>query len=269
MFIKKVKEGLTYLEFERLKQYGFEVIFTTRLGGFSIPPYESLNLGLHTDDKKENVLKNREKVYDILNFNPKNIIYAEQIHSNDIRLVTTDDKGKGIRDHNNSIKNMDGLIATKKDMILGGHFADCVPIYIMDKDKGYFSLIHSGWKGTYQEILTKTLNFFKDSLASKDEDLLVVLGPSISKNNYEVGFDLINKFKEKFAFPPSYFEQIDNNYFLDLKELNRLIALENGILNKNLFVSKLCTYKNKNLFYSYRRDQGKTGRMAAFISLLS
>jgi len=266
MFNKKEKENLIYLEFTELKQYGFRVIFTTRIGGFSQKPYDSLNLGLHTDDKKENVLKNRKKLYRILNFNPHNLIYAEQTHSNNIKLVNLDDKGKGVMDQLTAVNDKDGLISTDQNMVLGGHFADCVPIYIMDKSKGFFSLVHSGWKGTYQQILSKTINFFIDNLDSSIKDILVVMGPAISGQNYEVSFDLIEKFKNNFDLPLTYINESEDSYFLDLKELNKLIALQNGIIENNIYISKLCTFNEEKLFYSYRRDQRKTGRMAAFIS---
>ncbi len=266
MFIQKEKDNLIYLQFDQMKQYGFQVIFTTRIGGFSKKPYDTLNLGLHTAEQDNIVIKNRKKLYKVLNYKSENIIYGEQIHSNNIKVVTAGDKGKGVWDHAKTVPKMDGLIATDSKIILGGHFADCVPIYILDKKKGNFSLVHAGWKGTYKKILAKAINFFKKGLGSSLENLIVILGPSISGQKYEVGSDLIDKFKEEFDFPSSYFMKINNNFFLDIKEVNKMIALQKGIKKENIFISNLCTYNDEKLFYSYRRDQGKTGRMAAFIS---
>ena len=266
MFIQKEKDNLIYLQFEQMQQFGFQVIFTTRIGGFSQKPYDTLNLGLHTAEQDKTVIKNRKKLYGVLDYKSEDIVYGEQIHSNNIKVVTPDDKGKGVWDHKKAVQNMDGLIATDSKIILGGHFADCVPIYILDKKKGSFSLVHAGWQGTYKKILAKAINFFKDGFDSSLENLIVILGPSISGQNYEVGSDLIDKFKEKFDFPSSYFTKINNNFFLDIKEVNKMIALQKGIKKENIFISNLCTFNNEKLFYSYRRDQGKTGRMAAFIS---
>lgn len=266
MFKIKKNNDLEYLKLIQLEEYGFHVIFTTRIGGYSKPPYESLNLGFHTEDDNILVRKNREKTFRSLNLSSEDIIFADQIHSNNIKLVDNNDKGSGVYSYDSSLQNIDGLISTDNSIILGGLFADCIPLYVMDKTQGYFALIHAGWKGTYKNILLKTINFFKNKLKSELKDLLVVMGPSISIKNYEVSFDLIKKFKEKFDPSWNYHKQFNNSYKLDLKKLNKSIALNNGIKNENLYISKLCTCNSKNLFYSYRRDFGNTGRMAAFLT---
>ncbi|MCF8000948.1 MAG: peptidoglycan editing factor PgeF [Halanaerobiales bacterium] len=266
MFEIKQNNDLKYLKLNKLEEYGFKVIFSTRIGGYSKPPFESLNLGFHTEDKNEIIRKNRVKTYENLNLTPDNIIFAEQIHSNNIKLVNSSDKGSGVYNYSSSLKNIDGLISTDKSIILGGLFADCVPIYIMDKTQGYFALIHAGWKGTYNNILLETINFFKYNLKSSVQDLLIAMGPSIAPNNYEVSFELIKKFKDKFDSTLKYYIKRKSSYWLDLKKLNKSIALDNGIKNENLYISKSCTFENEKLFYSYRRDSGTTGRMAAFLT---
>jgi YfiH family protein len=266
MFEIKQKGELKYLKLNILEDYGFQVIFSTRIGGYSYFPYESLNLGFHTEDKNNLVRENREKIYKSLNLSPDDIIFAEQIHSNNIKLVDSNDKRSGVYNYDSSLKNIDGLISTDNSIVLGGLFADCVPIYIMDKSQGYFALIHAGWKGTFYNILKETINYFKFELESTAKDLMIVMGPSIAGNNYEVSFDLIKKFKNKFEYNSKYYIKSNNSYWLDLKRLNKAISLDNGIKNENLYISKLCTYDRKNLFYSYRRDSGTTGRMAAFLT---
>jgi YfiH family protein len=260
------KNNLQYLENKVLKELGFQVIFTTRNGGFSDPPYDELNLGFHTDDKNSKVLKNRKKLFETLDYNPENIIFSEQIHSNKIKMVDTSYKKKGVFSYNTAVPNIDGMVSTDKSLILGGLFADCVPIYIIDKNKGYFSLVHSGWKGTFGNIITVSIGYFINNLESKIDDLIVIIGPAISKDVYEIDQNLANKFKEKFEFDQLYLTKYNDNFYLDLKELNKQLALNYGIDNSNIYVTDYCTYKDKNLFYSYRRDEGKTGRMAALIT---
>ncbi|MGM0444925.1 MAG: peptidoglycan editing factor PgeF [Bacillota bacterium] len=260
------KNNIQYLENQALNDLGFKIIFTTRNGGFSNPPYDELNLGFQTDDEKSKVLKNRKKLFESLGYNPKNIIFSEQVHSDKIKEVDASYKKKGVFSYESSISNIDGMVSTDKSIILGGLFADCVPIYIVDKNKGYFSLIHSGWKGTFGNIITITIDYFINKLKSKTDDLVIIIGPAISKDVYEIDENLANKFKEKFDFEKPYLTKNNNNFYLDLKELNRLLALKSGIYNKNIYVTKYCTYKDEKLFYSYRRDEGKTGRMAALIT---
>jgi len=260
------KNNLQYLENKILKSLGFEAIFTTRIGGYSKSPYDELNLGFHTNDDNNLVLKNRKKLFETLNYNPNDIIFSKQVHSNNIKYVNNKDKFKGVFSYETSIPQIDGMVATEKSIILGGLFADCVPIYIVDKDKGYFSLIHSGWKGTFSNIMSITLNYFIDELKSNINNLIIIIGPSISKDAYEIDHDLAIKFKSKFDFNNQYITKNGDKYFLDLKELNKHIALKYGIENKNIFKTDFCTSKEKKLFYSYRRDEGKTGRMAALIT---
>jgi len=97
-------------------------------------------------------------------------------------------------------------------------------------------------------------------------NIVIIIGPSISKDAYEIDHDLAIKFKGKFNFNNQYITKNGEKYYLDLKELNKHIALKYGIKKKNIFKTDFCTYKEKNLFYSYRRDEGKTGRMAALIT---
>lgn len=264
MFKIKEKNNIKYLEFERAREYGFKVLFTTRIGGVSKDPYQSLNLGYHTEDNIENIRTNRNRLYDSLKLNDKEMIYGEQIHDDKFKLVKDEDKQKGVNADSSAIKGVDGLISKDNNIILAGNFADCLSIYLIDKNKRYFSLSHAGWKGTYNKILSKVIGFFTDNLNCRLEDLIVVIGPSISQNNYEIDYKLAIKFIKKFKFKSSYYIKKDGSYFLDLKGLNKLIALDKGIDESNLFISKFCTYQREDLFYSYRRDK-KTGRMNAFI----
>jgi hypothetical protein len=111
-----------------------------------------------------------------------------------------------------------------------------------------------------------SIGYFINNLESKIDDLIVIIGPAISKDVYEIDQNLANKFKEKFEFDQLYLTKYNDNFYLDLKELNKQLALNYGIDNSNIYVTDYCTYKDKNLFYSYRRDEGKTGRMAALIT---
>ena len=263
MFKIRKKNQIIFFENE---QYGFKMIFTTRIGGYSKSPYRSLNLGFHTQDNKEIILNNKNKLYKTLNYNPTDIVYGEQIHSNQIELLENTKKYERCLDGTQAIKGVDGLIAKSNNLILGGHFADCLPVFIFDRDTGYFALLHAGWQGTYYKILKKAINIFCNKLESRPKNIIIYFGPAISVENYEVKQNLIKKFDYNFNFSIPYLKKAGNKYFLDLKETNRLIAENVGIEKYNINIFRLCTYQRKKLFFSYRRDNKKTGRMAAFIS---
>src|SRR6056297_4348358 len=131
MFKIRKKNQIIFFENE---QYGFKMIFTTRIGGYSKSPYRSLNLDFHTQDNKEIILNNKNKLYKTLNYNPADIVYGEQIHSNQIKLLADTNKYERYHDETKVINGVDGLIAKGSNVILGGHFADCLPIYIFDQD---------------------------------------------------------------------------------------------------------------------------------------
>jgi len=237
--------------------------FTTRAGGYSDPPYDTFNVGLHVQDNYENIIKNRKKLAEILAFPLNNWIAAEQIHHANIQVIDHLDKGKGVYDYNTSIKGVDGLITNETGILCTMFFADCVPLYFYDPVTGYIGIAHAGWKGTTKKIAMKMVDELQ-RLGVKSSNLLALIGPSISQEKYEVDKNVINQIDK------SYLEKVtikskENHYFLDLKQLNKEILLDSGLDDKNIKATDLCTYKEETLFFSHRRDEGKTGRMLGFI----
>ncbi len=268
LFTWKEKDNLKYLEVDEMGVNGIKAVFTSRLGGISGGNYASLNLGLHTKDKTSNVLANRRKIATALQLNLEDFVAAEQVHGNNIYIVTEEDRGKGALELANSIASVDSLITASRGIPLISFYADCVPLLISDPVKKVVALAHAGWKGTVLEIGAKTVIKMRQIFGTNPRDCIVAIGPSISKSNYEVD-DAVVKHFQKFTF---YNEIIEDrgkgHYNLDLKKANLLSLKRIGLLEKNIIVSKLCTYDCNQLFYSYRREAGKTGRMASIIMIL-
>ncbi|MGM0436869.1 MAG: peptidoglycan editing factor PgeF [Bacillota bacterium] len=267
MFKWKSIDNFKYLEINSFKDNGCNAYFTSKKGGVSKGVYKSLNLGLHTEDDKENVLKNRKITAKNLNLKFSSLTSAEQIHGNEIHIVNENDKGKGRKNYNNAIKNTDALITKADDITLFSYYADCVPLYFYDKENKLIGLAHSGWKGTLKKIAVKVIRKMKIEFNSENENCLIAIGPAISKDYYEVDKKIINKFKNEF----SYIDEVTvykgkGRYLLDLPKLNKIMLIKEGIMAENITESKMCTYSDKENFYSYRRDQGKTGRMASIIT---
>ncbi len=267
MFIWKNKGDFKYLEIDSFSKKGINAFFTSRKGGVSDGVFNSLNLGLHTSDKKNKVIMNRKILAKNLNIEFASLTSAKQVHSNNIYIVKDGDRGKGRLEYENSIENTDALITTSKDITLFSYYADCVPLYFYDLENKIIGLAHSGWKGTLKKISLKVLEKLKERFATDLNNCLVAIGPSISKEYYEVDERIINKFEEEFDYLDEFIvHKGKDRYLLDLPGLNKSMLIKAGILSKNIDLSNICTFSDKENFYSYRRDKGKTGRMASIIT---
>ncbi|WP_096435491.1 peptidoglycan editing factor PgeF [Alteribacter populi] len=242
--------------------------FSTRKGGTSISPYDSLNLGLHTADADNLVTKNREKLGESLRFPLKNWVVGEQIHSNHVRKIAERDKGGGAIDLTTAIPETDGIYTKERGILLTSMYADCVPLYFYAPDHDLIGLAHAGWKGTTGNIVQNMIDAFVKEGADKS-GIYAAIGPAISKRCYEVDDRVVSEIKKlSCSDMQSVIEPRQNQrYFLNLKEVNRQLLLNSGVDESHIFVSRYCTYKEEQLFYSYRRDSGKTGRMMSFIGL--
>ncbi|WP_042223845.1 peptidoglycan editing factor PgeF [Oceanobacillus manasiensis] len=261
-FVRKHASYLSIKKWENLLP-SLTVGFSTSVGGFSKPPYQSLNMGLHVQDDQYNVIKNREQLAELLSFPLSNWVGGEQIHGTNIKIVTNDDKGSGATSHTTSLPNIDGIITTEKGILCSAFFADCVPLFFLDPKQQLLGVAHAGWKGTVHGIAEQMINRFR-SLGSTASDILVTIGPCISKTHYEVDEQVITHIAEEFH-SNSVTAQQNGRYNLDLKQLNKDILLQSGVLRNNIGVSNYCTFEDRELFFSHRRDNGKTGRMLGFI----
>ena len=206
--------------------------------------------------------KSREDIQNVCKkagLNINNLTSNIQIHSD---IVNTIDK--------NTIstkKEGDSLITNLKEVPLLIFTADCVPISLIDTKNKAIGLIHAGWRGTYEEISKKTILSMKNTYNSKEEDLIAIIGPSIGPCCYEVSSDLVEKFSEKFINLDENFYKVENEkYMLDLWKINEYILKScnvTEIINLNL-----CTVCNNDKFYSYRKDNKTTKRIATLLQLI-
>ena len=219
--------------------------FFNREGGVSKGIYKSLNCGPGSKDKIKNIKKNIEKVCKKIGCNKKNLILLDQVHSNIVHNVNrvTRKKLKG-----------DSLITGKKGIALGILTADCAPVFIYDPINNLISALHAGWKGAFKQIISKTIKKFKIK-GSNLNDLIVVIGPCISKNNYEVKRDFLNKFIVKEKSNKNFFNYKNNKIFFSLNDFIKKSFLDLGI--KNIEIIKKDTYISSNNFFSARKSLKK------------
>ncbi|SFG23027.1 conserved hypothetical protein [Halobacillus alkaliphilus] len=238
---------------------------TTRYGGHSERPFNTLNMGLHVQDESDTVLRNRKELAQETGFPLENWIIGEQIHDIRVKVAGNGEKGKGVFSHQSAVAGVDGLITNQPDLLLGAFYADCVPLFFYAPVSGWIGVAHAGWKGTVRNMVSQMVGHLTEQGCSIEE-IELVIGPCISEEHYEVDqrvYDQIPvEFQGESAVPVS-----SGKYKLDLKKLNESMAFQSGLHKENVRVSRLCTYEEENLFYSHRRDQGQTGRMLGFIGL--
>lgn len=244
--------------------------FTTRTGGVSIAPFDSLNASYNVNDKESCVLENRKIISDVLNIDYRDIVSAQQVHKNKIALIRKEDRGKGAFKYFNGIAETDALITDTPGIPILMCYADCVPIFILDPVKKAIALIHGGRRGTELELTLNTLYKMKKIFETNPHHCLAAIFPSIGPCCYNLKEqDKINDYwlnKNKFN-QQVISKQNRNGLSLDLRKANFWQLIKGGIEEKNIFINEICTADHPELFFSYRRDKGITGRMAAIFML--
>lgn len=227
---------------------------TTRMGGVSAAPMESLNFGTHVGDDPVCVRKNEQRLCAFLGIGPESIVTTGQVHGTEIAVVTAPGKLDGY----------DALITNVRGLFVGILTADCYPILIHDRRTGASSAAHAGWQGTAGRIAEKTVNALRDAFGTRPADCLAWVGTGISGEHYEIGDEVAARFDHHYlkASPSGEGRQL-----LDLSAANRDQLLEAGIPPAQVQCSEFCSYRDADRFFSYRRDNGKTGRMLALIGL--
>lgn len=264
----ETKDKLMYLTIPAFEETGMvKHCFTTRVGGVSKEIYDSLNTSDDKEDPIENVHRNLELICNAIDIDYTRLVFSDQTHEDNIRAVTEADIGKGLT-VKSDIANIDGLMTNVPGIPLITFYADCVPLFFLDKKNKAIAVVHSGWKGTVLRIGAKTLNQMYKYYGTKPEDCLVGIGPSIGPDCFEVGPEVAQEFKDNFDNWNEFIEPFGACKFkIDLWKVNKLMLTELGVPDENITVSGFCTMCNDDLFFSYRRDKGRTGSMSAIMEL--
>lgn len=257
------KEKETHYFIEEFEKYGIMAVYTKKNAG---------NMSDFCPNFNENEVKqkkNRENIFKELSIIDKIEVFSYQTHSNNIKIIR-DDENKYIFGKE---ENIDGFITKRNDVVLCTFYADCLPIFAYDIENKVIGIAHSGWQGTYNEIMKKLILLLEKEFNSNEKNILIGLGIGISVSNYEVGFEFYEKFKLKFKnkeyekiLEKSFsYDEKTNKYYFDNTLFNKMMAIKLGILEKNIIVSSENTYDLK--FHSYRREKEKSGRAMALITI--
>lgn len=226
---------------------------TVRTGGFSVAPYDEFNVGEHVGDNPEHVSANRALLKTLLHL-PNEPIWIRQTHS----IITVEAIPQ------NTFVEADASYTNQANQVCLVQTADCLPLLICHRLGTHVAAVHAGWRGLANGVIESCL----DQLNLPPDDILVWLGPAISSRHFEVGEEVRTAFLEQMPTAHHAFTPSPNKRWLaDLYELARLRLQKRGI--KHIYGGEHCTYSNNTLFYSYRRDGEKTGRMASLIWISS
>ena len=202
--------------------------------------------------KEKYFKKNIKRIYSSLKLSPKKTVYAKQVHGKRI-IAVKDAKVK-------LLQKADGFITNCRNILLVIFTADCLPVFIYDKNGRCAGIIHCGWRSTYKEIIKNAVSRMKKRYNVKPGDLKFVFGPFIGKCCYEVSGGLALKFRKKFG-KKGIINRCGKSC-LDLAEINKRQILSLKVPARNISIKKAyCTSCKDKLFYSYRRDGKGTGRM--------
>lgn len=249
--------------------------FTGRKGGVSLAPYDSLNLAFHVGDRPDDIIENRRRTAAALGFSLEDWTCGEQVHGVHVGVVREGDKGRGSQDRTSAFQDTDGLITNIPGVLLTSFYADCVPLYF-GTDTGAVGLAHAGWKGTLGGIAHEMVSKMAAEYGSRPEHILAAIGPSIGVCCYEVDDRVMDRVRESVLGQHTtdevtksaiYLDKGQGKYMLNLKEINRHIMIKAGILAEHIECTSWCTSCNHDLFFSYRKDEGTTGRMASWIGM--
>lgn len=265
-FSYKECKGAGYFTIDEFENYGIRTCFSTRIGGISPIPYNSLNLGYKSGDLKENIDSNFDMLCSSAGFKKEDLVLSDQVHGNRCRIVGESDRGKGII-RKSDIIAVDALITNSINTAPCIFTADCVPVFIYDRAKNAAALCHAGWRGIVSGVIGKTIDTMEKNYGSRPEDLIAAVGPSIGPCCFNVGFEVVEEFKNVFSDCKSIIINANGNYRINLWSAAYCQLKFAGLDSGSIISSDLCTSCSSNLFYSYRRDGSSTGRMVSIIQL--
>lgn len=232
---------------------GLVVAESTRHGGVSLAPYNSLNLGLNTADDARHVEENRERFFTALGIDPTRVATSHQVHGQEILEVTESGRYEGY----------DALMTNQPNVFVGISVADCVPILVYDQQNKAVAAIHAGWKGTVAELVRLTLEAMQTQYNTNSRDCYAYVGTCIDETSFEVGTEVADQFAPEYKRVDAF----TNRIFINLRSANTKQLTHFGIPTAQIAISSFSTVLNNEDYFSHRLEKGQTGRLMAIIGM--
>lgn len=252
------KKGISYLQFKPLLNLGINHAYILKCDGFEFK-YRGRKA------RKEEIEKAYKPVCEMMELKYENLVLPIQRHTDNIKYI---DKPY----ERFLLEGVDGLVTNKKGIALATTNADCILYLLYDKCKKIIANVHSGWRGSYQRIVEKTIDKMVDKFACNPKDIVVCVCPSIRKCCFEVDKDVKDMFYDRFSFLDNIDKFIlngykDEKYFIDTVGINKCLLINKGINPENIYDSNICSLCNNDMIHSYRGEGTEYALCTAIISL--
>lgn len=279
--------GLTLYVSPLLCAWGVPHAFTTRKGGVSPPPFDSLNLGIASAgpgagdggaassggasgdgggpprDTVEHVRANYDLLQQALGCEKRRLAWVDQVHGCDAHDVAQ----TTLAEH----PPADALLTADPGAILSVRVADCVPILLAIGPRAggpatHVAAVHAGWRGVVAGVLPRTLALLRERFGKGESRVVAAVGPCISRRHFEVGPEVAQAFVER-GLGDVVESRAGAKPHIDLAGAALLQLLDAGMDRAEIDTTDRCTFRDADEFFSHRRDAGRTGRLAAVIAL--
>lgn len=210
--------------------------------------------------------EDRKIICEAEKFNFEKLTFSNQIHSDVVRVIDDTNYGK--------VEDSDAMITNIRNIPMLIFTADCVPIVLYDIKNKAISVIHAGWKGTIKNIVNNSINEMNKRYGTEAKDIFAIIGPSISMKNYQVNEELVQKFVEELKLIDSsysdykIYEKVNDDYYLDLWEINKFMLITSGVDVNNIHNFEICTVEENRNYYSYRLEKQTECRIGTFVELI-
>jgi YfiH family protein len=236
-------DGVRWLEAELP---GARAAFSTRIGGASAPPYDSLNVAILTGDRRDAVRRNRHLLAAALGIGPGDVLIGRQVHGAELERRDSPPSPSAFADPGPELAERDAQATATPGLAPLVMVADCLPVAV--SGPGGVAMLHCGWRGLAAGVIERGVREVSAEAAA--------IGPGIGPCHYEVGDEVLEAFS-------GLGDGIAEGRMLDLREVARGLLAQSGV--DRVEVSELCTSCEAELFFSHRRDDGDTGRQAGLV----
>jgi polyphenol oxidase len=237
---------------------------STRAGGVSAPPMDSLNLGFHVGDAPQNVVENRRRFASAAGFALEDVVTTRQVHGTLVRTVGASERGVGALEPVGESWACDGLVTREPEIVLMGFSADCPLVLLADEQARVAGLVHAGWRSAFGGIVANAVDAMV-ALGAEPGRIIAAISPSAGGCCYEVGGELRDALRPRLANAEEFFRPRQEKFLLDLPGVVRRMLVLGGVREENVEVSQACTICEPSRFFSHRASGGKTGRLAGII----
>jgi len=244
-----------------LAQAGVRHGFTTRVGGVSVGPFASFNLSLAVGDEAEAVAQNRRLWSRVTGLAWDAVVGLNQVHGDDVLRVDREPQALPPE----AERRFDASLTDRDDAVLAVRTADCVPILLASTEPAAVAAVHAGWRGTLSGVAARAVQALGEHFGCRSEAMLAAIGPCIGPEAFEVGPEVFTPFDVRFGQPVAI--RREDRLFVDLVAANRRWLEQAGLPADRIDDLDLCTHARSDLFFSHRRDRGRTGRQMAFVTL--